>query len=175
MSKSDGLLSWLQVPTDSELLLATLKMERCAKLAIPCLPSTFPADIATIMGAFSHVPIQLHGALSSPQSACEHKNFAPYWISIADINYPLSAAPGCTAGSPGTSAGSNASDQSRFGADDADGFTCSRESRWPWPKKLSQLLSACSGSLGGCPAFAVHLTAVSCVSTETVQSSCTSA
>lgn len=71
MSKSDGHLSWLQVPTDSELLLATLKMERSAKLAIPRLPSTFPADIATIMGTFSHVPIYLLGALSSPQSACE--------------------------------------------------------------------------------------------------------
>ena len=71
MSKSDGLLSWLQVPTDSELLLATLKMERCAKLAIPRLPSTFPADIATIIGAFSHVPNQLLGALSSLQNARE--------------------------------------------------------------------------------------------------------
>ena len=56
MNKSDGILLWLQVPTDSELLLATLKMERCAKLAIPRLPSTFPADIATIIGALSHVP-----------------------------------------------------------------------------------------------------------------------
>jgi hypothetical protein len=32
------------------LLLAMLKMERCAKLAIPRLPSTFSADIATILG-----------------------------------------------------------------------------------------------------------------------------
>ncbi len=52
------------------------------------------------------------------------------------------------AGSPGTSAGSSSSDQSRFGAEDVDGLACTPESRWPWPKKLSQLLSACSGSLG---------------------------
>lgn len=52
------------------------------------------------------------------------------------------------AGSPGTSAGSSASDQSRYGADEAGGLSCTPEPRWPWPKKLSQLLSACSGSLG---------------------------
>ncbi|CAL5223332.1 g5831 [Coccomyxa viridis] len=92
--------STLEVPTDSELLLAALKMERRAKLAIPQLPSTFSADVAAITG------------------------------------------------SPGTSAGSSSSDQSRFGAEDVDGLACTPESRWPWPKKLSQLLSACSGSLG---------------------------
>ena len=88
MSMSESSLSVLQVPTDSELLLATLKMERCAKLAIPRLPSTFPADIATILGAFSHVPTQLLGALSSPQSACEYQYLAPHWISIAHIDMP---------------------------------------------------------------------------------------
>ena len=41
----------MQVPTDSELLLAALKMERRAKLAIPQLPSTFSADVAAITGA----------------------------------------------------------------------------------------------------------------------------
>ena len=57
-----------------------------------------------------------------------------------------------SAGSPGTSSGSSASDQSRFGADDAAegerGWSAMRETRWPWPKKLSALLSACSGNLG---------------------------
>ena len=57
-----------------------------------------------------------------------------------------------SAGSPGTSSGSSASDQSRFGADEASegerGWSGLRETRWPWPKKLSALLSACSGNLG---------------------------
>lgn len=41
------------MPTDSELLLAALKMERRAKLAIPQLPSTFSADVAAITGVIS--------------------------------------------------------------------------------------------------------------------------
>ena len=57
-----------------------------------------------------------------------------------------------SAGSPGTSSGSSASDQSRFGPEDAAegerGWSGLRETRWPWPKKLSALLSACSGNLG---------------------------
>ncbi|EIE27207.1 PCMT-domain-containing protein [Coccomyxa subellipsoidea C-169] len=84
-----------QVPSDAEMLLSTIKMERRAQLAIPPLPSTFAADVAAITG------------------------------------------------SPGTSAGSCMSEQSAFGMDDADG-----ERRWPWPKKVAQFLSACSGSQG---------------------------
>ncbi|CAL8462859.1 g2393 [Coccomyxa elongata] len=87
--------STLEVPSDAEMLLSTIKMERKAQLAIPPLPSTFAADVAAITG------------------------------------------------SPGTSAGSSASDQSAFGMDETDG-----ERRWPWPKKVAHFLTACSGSQG---------------------------
>ena len=40
-----------QVPSDSEMLLAQIKMERRAALALPPLPSTFAADVAAITGA----------------------------------------------------------------------------------------------------------------------------
>ena len=71
----------------------------------------------------------------------------------------LQAEPCCSsAGSPGTSSGSSASDQSRFGAEDVAegerGWSGLRETRWPWPKKLSALLSACSGNLGARSAHA---------------------
>lgn len=39
-----------QVPTDSEVLLSTIKMERKAQLAVPPLPSNFAADVAAITG-----------------------------------------------------------------------------------------------------------------------------
>ena len=39
------------MPSDSEMLLATLKMERKAQLAVPPLPSTFAVDVAAITGA----------------------------------------------------------------------------------------------------------------------------
>lgn len=41
----------MQVPSDAEMLLSTIKMERKAQLAIPPLPSTFAADVAAITGA----------------------------------------------------------------------------------------------------------------------------
>ena len=123
-------------------------MERRAKLAIPQLPSTFSADVAAITGAICETPdIHCSPLLGVPQ-ACSP--------AITVKGSKLQASKACHrlkllvngAGSPGTSAGSSASEQSRFGVDEADGLASTPESRWPWPKKLSQLLSACSGSLG---------------------------
>ena len=59
----------MQVPTDSEMLLATLKMERRAMLAIPQLPSTFPADVAAITGATHFL-----------RQACRHSDLVLAWL-----------------------------------------------------------------------------------------------
>ena len=58
----------MQVPTDSEMLLATLKMERRVMLAIPQLPSTFSADVAAITGASRFLRL-----------ACGHSNLLLVW------------------------------------------------------------------------------------------------
>ena len=68
----------MQVPTDSEMLLATLKMERRAMLAIPQLPSTFSADVAAITGATHFL-----------RQACGHSDFALIRLSgtpLAQLN-----------------------------------------------------------------------------------------
>ena len=51
-----------QVPSDSEMLLATIKMERRTALAVPPLPSTFVADVAAITG--------------TPSSNCSNMHFS---------------------------------------------------------------------------------------------------
>ena len=58
------------MPTDSEMLLATLKMERRAMLAIPQLPSTFSADVAAITGATYFL-----------RQACRHSDHVLVWLS----------------------------------------------------------------------------------------------
>lgn len=45
----------VQVPSDAEMLLSRIKMERRSQLAIPPLPSTFAADVAAITGAAPNV------------------------------------------------------------------------------------------------------------------------
>ena len=52
----------VQVPSDAEMLLSTIKMERKAQLAIPPLPSTFAADVAAITGT-PHASTHLAGPL----------------------------------------------------------------------------------------------------------------
>ena len=47
----------VQVPSDAEMLLSRIKMERRSQLAIPPLPSTFAADVAAITGAAPNVSI----------------------------------------------------------------------------------------------------------------------
>ena len=163
------LLPCMQVPTDSELLLAALKVERRAKLAIPQLPSTFSADIAAITGAtivtmLFQVPwvagsyiTQACGPEGASDKSRKSKGFPdPGVADLRGLGIKVEVVMSelrvvVVTGSPGTSAGSSASEQSRFGADESDGYPCTPESRWPWPKKLSQLLSACSGSLGEHP------------------------
>ena len=45
-----GPLAYLQVPSDVDVLLATLRLERRARMVPPRPPSTFEADISAITG-----------------------------------------------------------------------------------------------------------------------------